>query len=94
MIGGCESEDDYNAVRILEKDGVKIAFLSYTYGTNGITLGSGYNVVIPYLDEATVKSQIETCAHAGRFRFRFRSLGNRGSFHPERRAEEIRPDNG
>ena len=69
MIGGYESEDDYNAVRILEKDGVKIAFLSYTYGTNGITLGSGYNVVIPYLGEATVKSQIETARTQADFVF-------------------------
>ncbi len=69
MIGGYESEDDYNAVRILEKDGVKIAFLSYTYGTNGITLGSGYNVVIPYLDEATVKSQIENARTQADFVF-------------------------
>lgn len=59
QIGAYENEADYNTPRILEKDGVKIAFLSYTYGTNGISLGAGYDLAIPYLDEETVRTQIE-----------------------------------
>lgn len=57
-IGAYEDEEDYNTVRVLEQDGVKIAFLSYTYGTNGISLGAGYDLAIPYLDEETVRSHI------------------------------------
>ena len=62
MIGGYMGEDDYT-YRVLDKDGVRIAFISYTYGTNGLTLGDGYEVVIPYLDEDTVRRQVSE-AHA------------------------------
>lgn len=39
-IGAYESEEDYETIRIFEKDGIKIALLSYTYGTNGNKLSS------------------------------------------------------
>lgn len=58
MIGGYLGEEDYTH-RILEREGVKIAFLSYTYGTNGLTLYPGFEAVIPYLDEATVERQVK-----------------------------------
>ncbi len=47
LLGGFKNREDYNTIRVLEHDGVKIAFLSYTYGTNGITLPSGSELVIP-----------------------------------------------
>ena len=57
MIGGYENEADYNTVRTLEKNGVRFAFLAYTYGTNGLSV---YNTdaVLPYLDKATVQKQV------------------------------------
>ena len=57
MIGGYESEADFNTPRYLEKNGIKIAFLSYTYGTNGFVIGDSYNAWIPYLSEETIKTQ-------------------------------------
>ena len=56
-IGGYTSEDDFT-YKVYEKDGVNIAFISYTYGTNGLTLYDGYEAWIPYLDEETVKKQV------------------------------------
>ena len=59
MIGGYMGEDDYT-YRVLDKDGVKIPFLSYTYGgpsgTNGLKLGEGYEVIIPYIDDSTIET--------------------------------------
>lgn len=56
MIGGYENEADYDTVRTIERNGVTIAFLAYTYGTNGLTL---YNTdcVAPYLDEEDIIRQ-------------------------------------
>ncbi|MBQ7827509.1 MAG: CapA family protein [Clostridia bacterium] len=51
MIGGYESEEDFNTPRYLESGGLKIAFLSYADHTNGIPLYDGYNAWAPYLDE-------------------------------------------
>ena len=47
LLGGFKNREDYNTIRVLEHDGVKIAFLSYTYGTNGINLPAGSELVIP-----------------------------------------------
>jgi len=58
MIGGYRDHEDYDTLRIYEEDGVKIAMLSYTYGTNGLRLPSSSELVIPYLNEATVERQI------------------------------------
>ena len=56
-IGGYLDESDLNNIRIIEKDNVKIAFLSYTYSTNGYKLKSGYDIKIPYIDEALIERQ-------------------------------------
>ncbi len=57
MIGGYTSEEDYNTPRYLESNGLKIAFLSYTYGTNGYTLSNNYNAWVPYLSEDDIRRQ-------------------------------------
>lgn len=51
-IGGYENEDDYNDIRVIEKNGVSIALLSYTYGTNGVKLDIGSDMIIPLCDES------------------------------------------
>ena len=60
MIGGYENEEDFNNIRVVEKNGIKIAFLSYTYGTNGITKSPSSPLVIPYIEDEVIKSQIES----------------------------------
>lgn len=57
-IGGYKNQDDFNNIRILEKGGIKIAFLAFTEHTNWLTLGSEYELVIPYFEEETIKSQV------------------------------------
>lgn len=58
MIGGYENAQDFDTMRILEKDGVSIAFLSYTYGTNGMTLSADSSIIIPYLNDEDITRQI------------------------------------
>ncbi len=57
LIGGYENAQDYDAVRVVEKNGIKIAFLSYCYGTNGLSMPSNYDMIIPYLDEEVIRRQ-------------------------------------
>ena len=58
-IGAYESRSDYNDIRVMEKDGVKIAFLSYTYGTNGIYLGTDTpDLYVPYIEDSELKRQM------------------------------------
>ncbi len=59
MIGGYENEQDYKTPRVLEKNGIKIAFLSYTYGTNGMKVPSGSELKIPYIDDAKIEDEVK-----------------------------------
>lgn len=49
-IGGFMDKEDYENIRVIEKDGVKIALLSYTYGTNGLVLDQSSGMVVPLCD--------------------------------------------
>ena len=41
VLGINESEEEWQNIYVYEQDGIKIAILNYTYGTNGIALPSG-----------------------------------------------------
>lgn len=51
MIGGYYNKEDYENIRVTEVDGVKIAWLSYTYGTNGISLPANSTMFVPYYND-------------------------------------------
>ncbi|MBR5586813.1 MAG: CapA family protein [Clostridia bacterium] len=67
MIGGYENEEDYNTIRVLEKNGIKIAFLSYTYGTNGLSKAASSSVAIPYIKDEVIKKHIESAKSVSDF---------------------------
>jgi len=89
-IGDYLSEEEYNDVHIYEKDGVKIAFLSYTYATNGIPLDSAHSYIqIPYLDRDTVKNQVSNAKSSGAdLVFVSVHWGDEGSFTPNAEQKE------
>lgn len=57
-IGAYENVDDYNNIRVIEKDGFTIALLAYTYGTNGITLPASSTLYVPYISDAEITRQV------------------------------------
>lgn len=46
-IGGYNNIDDYEDFDIIEKNGIKIAFISFTYGTNGMTIPAASPLYVP-----------------------------------------------
>ncbi len=54
MIGGYRNKADYENIRIVEEQGVSIAFISYTYDTNKMYLPAGSEMYVPYIDEAEI----------------------------------------
>lgn len=59
VLGIYDNQADYdNNTYIYEKDGVKIAILNYTYGTNGIKVPSDMPFAISYLNESKVKADL------------------------------------
>lgn len=57
--GTFKSEEDQNTILIKNVKDVKIAFLSYTYGTNGIPVPSGKNYCINLIDKDLIKKHLE-----------------------------------
>lgn len=58
MVGGYEDQADYDTIRYIEREGVKIAVLSYTYGTNGYSVNPSSFAVVPLIDDARMTAQI------------------------------------
>lgn len=57
--GTYTSEEEQNKILIQNVKGIKIAFLSFTYGTNGIPIPSGKDYCINLIDENLILKQIE-----------------------------------
>lgn len=58
MIGAYLNAEDAANIRTVEKDGVKIALLSYTYDTNGIRLWGDTEIDIPYIEDGRILSEV------------------------------------
>ncbi len=57
-IGYYKNKAETDNIKIVEVNGVKIAFLAYTFSTNGISLPAGSETYIPYFDEALIAKQV------------------------------------
>ncbi len=67
MIGGY-TKSDYDQVRMIERQGVKIALLSYTTFVNDKhknSLSSGSEYLVPYADETTIRRQTALAHESG-----------------------------
>lgn len=49
---------DQQTIRIIEKNGIKVAFLSYTYGTNGIPIPKEHPYIVNMIDKNDMKKEI------------------------------------
>lgn len=57
--GTSRSEDEQNTVVIKDVNCIKIAFLSYTYGTNGITVPSDKKYSVNMIDKELIKKHLD-----------------------------------
>lgn len=59
VIGYYPDKESTENITVIESKGIKVAFLAYTYGTNGIRLPSKSEFIIPYLNEELVTKQVK-----------------------------------
>lgn len=59
VLGMQDSQELRDTIYVYEQDGVKIAILNYTYGTNGIPLPKDMPYAVNLLDKETVKQDID-----------------------------------
>lgn len=58
VLGIHGSQEDQDEIYIYEQDGIKIAVLNFTYGTNGIALPSDMPYAVDLLEEEKVKAAL------------------------------------
>ena len=58
-VGSYESWNDYNTPRILEANGIKVGFLAYTYGLNGLELPEGQEYLATLIDTELIPLEIK-----------------------------------
>jgi len=57
--GTYQSAEEQKQITVKDVDGIKIAFLSFTYGTNGIAIPSDKSYCVNLIDKELILSQIE-----------------------------------
>lgn len=91
VLGLYRSADDFENIRVYEKDGVRIAFLAYTYGTNLYKKQTEperlTGVYLPVYDEETVKRQVAKAKELGDLVFVSIHWGDEGRFKPTAEQE-------
>ncbi|MGJ7921160.1 CapA family protein [Neobacillus sp. LXY-4] len=63
-VGAFKDEKDQQTLRIMNVNGIKIAILSYTYGTNGIPIPEGKNYLVNLIDKEKMKEEINRAKQA------------------------------
>ncbi len=58
-VGGYKDWEDKKRIRVLNRNGINIAFLSYTYGTNGIPIPAGKEYLVNLIDLPKIKEDIK-----------------------------------
>jgi len=63
-VGSYASQQDKEKIRLVNKNGIKLAFLSYTYGTNGIPIPKGKDYLVNLIDQSKMKNDIQRARKA------------------------------
>jgi len=64
-VGTYASEEERQSTVIVEKNNIKMGFLSYTYGTNGIPIPAGKDYLVNLIDKDTIINDINKLKTAG-----------------------------
>jgi len=59
-LGTYQTQENRDKILFQEVNGVKIAFINYTYGTNGIPVPSGKEFCVNLIDQELIKKDIES----------------------------------
>lgn len=59
LTGSYRNQEEFENITVFEKNGISIALLSFTYGTNGLSLPRGSEVFIPYIEDELVARKVK-----------------------------------
>lgn len=64
-VGTAASQEEAEKLLLVEKNGIVMGILSYTYGTNGIPIPAGKDYLVSLIDETKIKADIHRIREAG-----------------------------
>ena len=88
-IGAYRAESDFEDIEVVEKDGIRIALLAFTYGTNGLKLPAGSETYIPYLDSELVARKVREAEELADLTVVSIHWGYENTFKPNEQQKEI-----
>ena len=97
VIGDYLNGDELYQIKTVERGGIKIAFLAYTYSTNGVVLPAGSEIIIPYIGDELILSQVEKAKSAADAVIISIHWGDEDSFRPnaeQKRVAQLMADSG
>lgn len=59
VTGIYENQQDRDRIRVVDRNGIKIAFLSYTYGTNGIPVPKDKPYIVNLIDKGLISRDVK-----------------------------------
>ncbi len=89
LIGGYKNAEDYDNIRMYEMDNLTIAWLSYTYGTNGLVLPSSSELVVPLEDADEIDRQTRIARELADLVFVSIHWGYEDNFKPSQNQQDL-----
>lgn len=103
VLGVAQTQEESESIYVYEQDGIKIAILNYTYGTNGIALPTGREYMVNMLDADRIVSDLKranemadfviVCPHWGP-EYKHEPWNEPGSIYDEVGWAQLMADNG
>lgn len=80
VLGANETKKEQDTVKVVEKNGIKIAMLNYTYGLNGMPLPEKRKYMVDLLDVAKIKKDVAQAKEKADFVIVFPHWGTEYNF--------------
>jgi poly-gamma-glutamate synthesis protein (capsule biosynthesis protein) len=89
VLGINKNQKDKDTVKIVEKNGIKIAMLNYTYGLNGFSMPKDKPFLVNMLDKSEMKKDIKKAKEQADFVIVFPHWGTEYAYEPNNTQEEL-----
>ncbi|MDO5520552.1 MAG: CapA family protein [bacterium] len=83
VLGANETKKEQDTVKVVEKNGIKIAMLNYTYGLNGLPLPADRKYMVNLLDEKKIKKDVAQAKQISDFVVVFVHWGTEYEYEPD-----------
>jgi Putative enzyme of poly-gamma-glutamate biosynthesis (capsule formation) len=89
VLGIHKTRKSYDTIKIIEKNGIKIALLNYTYGLNGYTLPKDKPYLVNLLDKKKMEKDIKEAKAKADFTIVFPHWGTEYMYQPSKMQKEL-----